>query len=892
MIFPTQKIKSSKKDENWSKDCINYVIGEGHRTVYHDIERMLTNYRLVNSQLPEEDFRSICNTLGINHTVGKKYIHSYNKTPNIIFTLKGEELDRPFTWSVLSLFDQPNNKYTREDELKIVENIDTIFKAEMEKLTALIKAGVSKEMQNIPEEQRKEAEEQIIEQVERKYSKVYELDHLQDKYSNLQEIKEQSVSKLVKISFNRLNLKWIKNECFSDATIAGKEFAEVYYNNHDSMPSVRQLNPLNTFYHKSPDTPFTHDSDYAGYQEYMTIGQVLDKFGDMMSEKDSKKLSENVYRSNSPAYGTSDRLFHTRKDSNASSWTSRQEIGLNPSGLQADPHSRVVNEHGRYMGIPHSSFHTGNNIHGPGLYADNASYNRNFVHVYTVYWKSYRKIYKYEHIDDYGNKTIEYVSEDFVIPDNYKTEKYRPSKFADYKTKKIWYDDDNNYNCVEESWIPEIWKGIRLNGDIYVNVGPLEHAYQSLNNPYVTKIPIFGYIFNSRNSGILSIADRLQAWQKLYYSVMARLVKNLSQDKGVLTFLNALMISDEIGLKETLALAEDGNIIPYNPLAYAKGNSQILNTMKVAERVDATNSNVVQYYVELLRFIENQMVEAVGLSPQRLAQSKSNTTATDNYRETMHSMNITEPLFFAHDLLWEQIGQCYMEMLISALHDSDNTIRGLLDDTEIAVVDLKLISMEDEYMFKVANNIKNNRVIEAIQNHLQALIQNDKLQLSTFITLLKKDDVYELEKHVKDYETRMEELENQRAEEERNSREEMKRMEIENREDQQIADLNKEYLSGLMRRVTDLEKEHVKGKYLVTSYNLQNDADKDGVPDLMEADLKYKKFINDIAKKEAELTQRQEQIEIQKENLQEQKRVNDAKIKAMKDKSKQNNQNN
>lgn len=874
MIFPTQKIDSSKKDLMWAKRCIDFVIAEGNSTLRSDIIRMIGNYRLINSQMEQEEMRSICKVLGINEKAGQKYISMYNKTPNILSTLKGEELDRPFAFNVVSITDQPNNKYTRKSEAEFIKAADSLFDLEMKKIVDIVNTETKAKLQAIPKEQQEQAIEEIEAKMQDKYKSA--LDYKEETYVDLQTEKEATIANLMKIAFNRIDMKFIKNECFSDAIIAGKEFVEITFVEGNPLPIIKQLNPLNVFYHKSPDSPFTHDSDYVGYQDEIILGRALDLYGSYMTDNEIKRLQTFSY-DNAGKYGTSDSMFHTRADRHASSWSAKREAGMFPSGANIDPQAQLIMD-GKYMGVPTSGYTNGNNIYGPGLYADSRTYNGRYVSVYTVYWKSYRKVYKYEYVDEYGELSEEIVDESFVIPDNYKTEKYKTSTFGNYKVKKIWYDINNNYNSIEEIWIPEVWKGVRLNGDIYVNLGPLENAYQSLSNPYQTKIPVYGFIYNSRNTGILSIVDRIQPWQKLYYSVMARLVKNLSQDKGVLTFLNSLMINDEVGLKATLAMAEDGHITPYNPLAYTKGYSGITNTMKVAERIDATNSNVIQYYIQLLEFIENQMVEAVGMSPQRLAKTKVNTTATDNQRETMHSMNITEPMFYGHDLLWEKIGQAYMEMLISSVDSSNSVIRGLVDDRQMMIIDLNKISLEDEYLFKIANNIKNNKIMDVIKGQVHALIQNDKASLSTLISMLKSEDLNEMQEEIIKMEQKLEEMQENRDRSQREHEEKIERMRIEDREDQQIAQLQADYVNNIMKRNTDIEKEHIRGKYLITSYNLQNDNDADGIPDLMEADIKYKKFINDIAENEKKIEFDRIKLMLQEQDLMRKQKEHEDKI--------------
>jgi hypothetical protein len=457
-----------------------------------------------------------------------------------------------------------------------------------------------------------------------------------------------------------------------------------------------------------------------------------------------------------------------------------------------------------------------------------------YADVYTCYWKSQRRIGRYEFVNEYGELDETFVDEDFVIPKNAKKESFKASINGQSKTKFVWYDEqgDKRYS-LEWIWVPEVWKGIRIGSDIYVDVGPLQHAYQSLLNPYQVKLPIYGYIYNNRNAFCVSVMDRMKPWQKLYYVLMARLLKLITQDRGVLTFLNILMIDKNLGLEKTLQLAEDQGIIAYNPLAHAKGAGQnvaMLNTMKVAEKIDATNSNVIQHYITLLQFIEQNIKLAAGMSDQRIAQTDARMTATDNYRDTMHSVNMTEPLHAAHDLLWQEILQGMMEMTLSVLGESTGKIRDFLDDDNKVIIDLDLVSLEDNFRLRIADNSKAFRVLEQVKSLSQALIQNDKASLATLVDLLETENLSEFKAMAMKVEEEFQARVDGREQAQRDHDKEMLEMQRKAAEDVQINELDKTYLKGYI----DYLREEMRAKYQSASFDIEKDYNRDGIPDYMQ----------------------------------------------------------
>lgn len=857
MVFPEQRILTSKKDRKWRVNCVDFIINEAIRERYEDIRRMIEAYKLINSQLDQEEYREICTNLGVSEDVGRKYVQAYNKSHNVYATLKGEEMNRPFTFTVLNLAQNAINETILKEELEFKRYMETVVRRETELFKKEIELDLKIKSKKI-DPSRAEKELQVYQsELEQRYAEMLDIERLKSRLADKMTIKEQTITKLLKIAIHREKIPWIKNETFGDAIIAGREAVELRFVRKGEFPRIKQINVLNLYYHKSPDTPFTQDSDRVGYKEYMTLGQVLDEFGDRLHPKDLEKL-QSLHFTGSGAYGTNDSLFMKRGDVPASMWNAKRGVNMYPAGADLDPYATMIIE-GKYQAVPQGSGGSGGLVIGSGLYSNTTAWRKNYATVHTVYWRSYRKLYVYKYSTENGEEIEEIVSEDFVIPSDAKTETYKLSEFSGPRKRKYWYDSNGNYNCVEDIWLPEIWQGKRINGDIYLDIEPLEHAYQSLLNPYEAKLPVYGYVYNSRNAATVSVVDRLKPWQKLYYVVMSRLLKLITQDKGILTFLNTLMIDKDFGVVRTLQMAEDQGLIPFNPMAHSKGGT-FVNNFKVAERVDATNSAAIQHYISLLSFIEQNLQEAVGMSPQRLAHYEPRQTATDNYRQTAHSMNITETLFASHEILWEQIMQGYMEMTISSLSGSTGKIKGFLNDEEVAILDLGLISLEDEYMLKVANSSRNLELLQKSQTMIQALIQNDKAKFSTLIELMDTQDINEFKAEIKKIESDISEKE-ERIEEARAKREHTALLrEFLVREDEQKQRLDEAFLKGKL----DIEKEHVRGRYLITSFNLKEDLNASGKSDIMEDNLKYQKFLAELAKTDAQLNIRERELEQRK----------------------------
>lgn len=846
LSFPSQKLPSSQKDKKWQIACLDSLCNYSLQ-FSGDWKKMQENFEIKNSQLNPEDYRKICEGLGVKDDPStRKYIEAYNICSNIIETLMGEELNRPWSFNVVNDNPEESNKIIRQKEREYQKILMDLFKSELEKQDKI------KEIQdNVDRGQMQQSKaNNLLSEINRVFNerqdKILNLKEVEARYKSKQTVKEIFVRKLMRSLVNRQNLKWVKNATFEDAIVAGQEFVEVVQMSEYELPIVKQLDVLNVFYHKSPNTPFIQDGEFAGYREYMTVTSVLKKFGDDLSDDDRKKIEG---RTLGGVYGV-DQPFFGKGEGNANDFGRLQRSGQYPSlggasaqqyGLSDNPNDFISSPYGGY-----------NTVRSKGLYAtQNNIYRQSYCTVYTVYWLSERKIGVIERYDENGEYNKEFVSEDFILPKDAELKKVQLDPFSKPKSKYTWLDENDNLVQLEWIWIPEVWTGTRINSDIYVNIRPLKHAYQSLINPFNVKLPIYGYVYNNRNAYSSSIMDKVKVWQKLYYVIMAKFLKQISKDHGILTFLNVLFIDGNLGLEKTLELAEETGIVPYNPLANTTNAGMLnTNTMKIAERVDATNAQVVQYYMELLRFIEEKMQLVSGMSPQRLAQTQSRSNASDNQRDTMHSMNITERFFSGHDLLWQEVLQGLMEMSLSVISTKEgkHIVRDLLNDEEMALVDLEILSIYDDFKLRVGSDSKSYRILQQLQGNAQALIQNG-LPLSQLVSLMQKEDLLEFKEELKQIEDleRKERLAQQDAENQI-AREKIQAMR-DQVEDQQIADLDNTYLKGQL----NLQKEDLRGQYLVKSYNLESDLNNNSVPDVLEYNLKSGDLMKRAEQRDKEL---------------------------------------
>jgi hypothetical protein len=305
------------------------------------------------------------------------------------------------------------------------------------------------------------------------------------------------------------------------------------------------------------------------------------------------------------------------------------------------------------------------------------------------------------------------------------------------------------------------------------------------------------------------------------------------------------MVDDEIGWENTIKLLEENSLVPYNPFNKSQGTN-FSNTAKIAERLDATNAASSKYYIEMLEFIETKIKSVAGMSDERLSQVKENTGSQMNQNATSHSYKTSEVMFREHDMLWEQVVQGLVEMTVSMLNNATGTIRGYLNNEEIALINLDNISLEDEYLVSLQSNSKLNNILRDSYQMLHAMFQNDKIDLLTMIDLLEQDDTTALKGALKIIQQKNDEMAAQQQEAEAKREKELLQLEIDSREDAQIARIDEIALKGNL----DYNRDKMKSQMLNASFDEEKDYNKDGIADYMQLEQLNQRIKNETTKNE------------------------------------------
>lgn len=708
--FPKQRLSYKEKianDLKWGKDMVDYLdlyyqygFQDPEKSTY---SRKLSNYALYNNELDQKEFEHDCNLLGIEVGQFKDEIKPYNKTPNKLQVLLGEELRRPFTYQPLLV----NSSGIRTKQLTRTEMLKDTITRNVEELITLLR-----ELNANPDDEK--AKQRVEERINALIPEE-ELSMLSD--STFLDRKEIKAGKLLKYLRHSLNVREKMNDAFKHGLISGEECVWVGVRGGQAVLEV--LNSLGIFYDKSPEVKYIQHGRFAGYRTMMAIGDIIDRWLDELSEEDLAKLEGPIH-------------------------------GIN--GARED----LVAKDMRYHNVDIYYEYLSKNLHET---YDHGSYgkawNGNHMLVTHVEWKSYRKVYFITYENEFGDIQKDIVGEEYEIPANFKKE----FKILGPNKKKIIYTD--GIVTIEESWIPEVWEGTKIGGDIYVGIRPKPYQLKNADNPFEVNLGYHGLVYNNMNADSVSLMDRMKPFQYLYFFVMHKLKQMIAKDKGQVFHFDTSMVPENMSIEKVMYYLENLDLDIYNSLQNAQmpGASQ---RGKVTGGTNRSNMQHIMNYISVLDALDMQISDVAGIPKPREGTTPIQQAVTNAQQDLQQSSAVTDAVYFQpHYNLWRTILSSLLECASAAWRNQSVVKQYVLDDMSIETLELEPEDLTDaSFGIFISNTYEDQNVFDTLKQMVQPLIQNDKARMSDLIKIIKASSVKELELHIRQTERKTEELMN------------------------------------------------------------------------------------------------------------------------------------
>ncbi len=363
------------------------------------------------------------------------------------------------------------------------------------------------------------------------------------------------------------------------------------------------------------------------------------------------------------------------------------------------------------------------------LYNVSANNRSNYINVNVVCWKTWKKIGFFNYIDpNSGEPVKKIVEEGFKVP-------------SEFLINNIEY-------TLEWEWINEVWSGVRIGNEIFVNIGPIDNQCRTINNPSLCKMPYVGRVYNAVNSVSTSIVDLVKKYQFFYNTIMYRVELEIAkaQGKKIIIDIAQMPRSGENGmtLDKWMYYYSNTGIAFINSMEEGRpGDPNTVSKFNQFTSLDMSVGNLTTY-LNILNKLEESVEKITGVTRQRLGETFSSESATGIQNSVIQSSIITEYMYFQHNNVKKEVLTQLVEAAKIA-YQNNKAISYITDDMQrIAFgIDSEKMNNSDVAVF-ISNSTKDLEVKQKTEGLLQAAMQNDKAAISDIINIYKSNSTAEL----------------------------------------------------------------------------------------------------------------------------------------------------
>lgn len=618
LSLPPQMLPLDKKNDQWKKDCMDVLEAIGRRQ-YFSNSRLIENYEMVRGRfiyshyIDREDYGDMVTQLSREFDI-PSHLRHYDIISQVINTLSGEWQKRPDIFRVKANDENAKNNYVRQKTDMLVDfAINEVNQYTAEKVAA---SGID------PESEEGQQQAKVLQPAEiETYMKTSWMDAA-----------EIWAEKQLEFDKQRFNIPEKEKIEFEDMLISDRCFRHFYLtpNGYDQ----ETWNPIETFYHKSPNVPEVEHGDYVGRVFFLSIPEIINRYGHKMKEEELLSLEK--YKKDS---------YNSKSNEGETTWA-----GMVPGTMM--PHWNFPDQHmvTQTLGFDPNNPETIDMdiMHALGNNSAIGDSNRySFLQVTEAYWMSQRKIGKLVIPDPEGGKPIT------MIVDETFDKKLIPG-IQELDNTFMEFGDEERLNTLTWTWVNQVYKGIKINNrftnlkePIYVDVRPNDFQFKGDTNIYGAKLPVCGQVFNNRNAESMSLVDLMKPHQIGYNVAMNQLYEIMQREIGRFMLFDFNFIPSgkdwggERNYEKLMMIARQLGIAPVDA---SPANTKQSNFAHFQE-IDLDESARMLSRLKIAEAFENFALKQVGITPQRLGETSASESATGVQQAVNQSYAQTESHF-------------------------------------------------------------------------------------------------------------------------------------------------------------------------------------------------------------------------------------------------------
>lgn len=819
-----RRVSASKKRANnfaRQREIMDaYDLYYGYYRDYDEIDKYDVNYDLFNGRLDVSMYDDAVAFNIDNEQVkleSSTAITHYPLISQLANEIHGEMINRPFKPHVKDIsLNGKNLRMKKWNELLMEFINNTIIGPLQQEATQkfFLANGITDPFSLNPEQQN-----QAQAEIQKMTQEMMPEDMLDFMTNDFQTPTQRQAQQLLEWFIERNNLKALFDEGYKHAIAVAKE---VYYigDRHDH-PFVEFINPKFFTFGPASNSDWIQDGIWAKYEEWLSYEEVTQRYAEELRMKDLKEL-ESLFE---PIGGF-------RLD---------QRDPYKPDQVK----ERAMHELGREGSFLHDKYRHVNYKTREG--------QKDILRLYEDVINKYGPKYGYNY-SNYGVRVARLAWRD-------KRLLKRVTRIENGKEKKYWlsehYEPRPEDVKVVEVWVDEIWEGDKIGTAtetcIYTNIRPIPGQYRSIDDPFDTKLPYIGKLYNTHlgNSKNVSLVDLGKPWQKEFDTTMAQLKHDMSTDLGNVFLLTLSLKPEGMTWQNFLDTVKNSNLmlVDYHKRGINNIDPQLLRSINLSKAPDIANK------VQLLDYFRNNLIMSMRSNQNRIGAVGQYATNENIKMNTAAAYNQTENYFDTHRQITEKVMNALLNRAKYVYKQNPEKLSHILDDMAAADLELSAPFWYSTFNVKVTTSTEDIRKMEELRGQVLSFIQNG-MSFDGVLALSLADTPSEIKDVLKKETARIEkQRQEQMAHEQQIQQQQIQAQMAEKQKEMELElTMHREKLASQERR-TEID---------VQKFRLQNDVDQNQISDFIE------KAILEMQQKqqqhESQLEYDRQQQEIDKEH--------------------------
>lgn len=554
----------------------------------------------------------------------------------IVNQLSGEFDKQKTLLRVDSIDPFSQSEYLREKDTQIRKFTEDYFNLELKRL--LVLRGVNPEKKDF---QSQEEREQYTQQLQAEQDKLIPPDQIENNLSkSFRTVMTEWGQRVLEADYLKFDLADADLEELRDYLLTGRYFRHYHIGLDYYKPDTNSSRwiPETTFFSQDLGIVFPQDGEYVGQITWMSVADVLSRYGEKIPEKIQRELySDKAVGQTKRNVGFMGQLKGMFSDTHIIPDKAyyQRDLARKFQGVLDVPFGKEyrLGEDGELEA--RSSW----------IDDDNRSYYQNYaqylrkdidvrddsVQVIEAYWRSFKRMGLLTIQNDLLDDVQQIIVEEDLLKDYIKENNIKQYKTISLKEAK----EKKEVNTLAWFYLPQVWKGKKLNAgnsflseDFYFDIEPLEFQIKENGEFFDVKLPVAGIITSS-------LAQKIRPYQQAYNYAMNMIENSMEKHIGAFLMFDFNFLpsqyKNEAGDTTRELIEEFTQKIkdigfgfydssPQNTQGQNPNQNQILqHSISFVEDM--------QYYAAMADKYKALAYEQIGMNPQRLGNPSEYMTA-------------------------------------------------------------------------------------------------------------------------------------------------------------------------------------------------------------------------------------------------------------------------